>query len=102
MARYLVEVYSSRRIGDLARAVARARAAAAAVSAEGIPVRHVRATLVPDDETCFHVFEGPSVEAIDQVVRRAGLAHARIVAATEAVARVPAGGDELDLERGVP
>lgn len=90
MARYLVEVYSRRQVGDLVRAVARARSAAAAVSAEGTPVRHVRTTLIPDDETCFHVFEGPSVEAIDAVVRRAGLRHARIVEATEAVARDPA------------
>lgn len=87
MAKFLVEVYSGRRVSDLVRAVARARLAAAAVRAEGTPVRHVRTTLLPDDETCFHVFDAPSMEAIDSVVQRAGLRHARIVAATEAVAR---------------
>lgn len=101
MARYLVEVYSGRRVGDLVRAVARARSAARAVSAEGTPVRHVRTTFIPDDETCFHVFEGPSMEAIDAVVQRAGLRHARIVVATEAVVRDPSPDEDEPTADGV-
>lgn len=85
--RYLVEVYSGRRVVDLVRAVARLQTAAAGLGAERGLVRHVRTTLIPDDETCLHVLEGPSLEAIEAVVRRAGLLHARIVAVTEAVVR---------------
>ncbi|GIW20005.1 MAG: hypothetical protein KatS3mg065_0301 [Chloroflexota bacterium] len=102
MARYLVEVYASRRVADLVEAVARAHAAATAVSSEGVPVRHVRATLVPDDEICFHIFEGPSLESVDAVVRRAGLVHARIVSAMDAVVRPPRPEEGSDLGRGEP
>jgi hypothetical protein len=35
------------------------------------------------DETCFHVFDAPSPEAVAEVRRRAGLGSARIVAVIE-------------------
>jgi hypothetical protein len=74
---YLVE-------GDLPRARAReasatarrARAAAEARSREGVPIRYVRTTYLPDDETCFHLFE--------EAGRRAELGRARVVPAIEA------------------
>ena len=84
MRSYLVEAYVPRsRAQDARGAGRRARAAAELLSREGTPVRYVRMTFVPDDETCFHVFEAASAEAVDGVCRRAGLGSARIVPAVE-------------------
>ena len=41
----------------------------------------MRTTFLPNDETCFHLFEAHSIELVDEVSRRAGLGHARIVPA---------------------
>ena len=59
MTQYLAELYLSR-IGatDLPEIVARARDAAETLAREGIPVRCVRSTFVPDDETWFLLYEG--------------------------------------------
>jgi hypothetical protein len=46
-------------------------------------VRYVRTTLLPGDETCFHVFEAASEEAVAETCRRAGLGSPRIVPALE-------------------
>jgi hypothetical protein len=43
----------------------------------------VRTTLLPEDETCFHVFDATSADAVGEVGRRAGLNWARIVPAVE-------------------
>jgi hypothetical protein len=40
-------------------------------------------TFLPEDETCFHVFEAASEEAVREVCGRAGLGPARIVRAVE-------------------
>ena len=37
---------------------ARARSAAERVNSDELPVRFLRAIFIPDDETCFHLFEG--------------------------------------------
>ncbi|TMK33123.1 MAG: DUF4242 domain-containing protein [Actinobacteria bacterium] len=46
-------------------------------------VRHLRVTFVPEDETCFHVIEGPSREAVHEALTRAAIAYERIVEAIE-------------------
>ena len=80
MESYLVEVYLPRSGAHAARATARrARAAAQQLTLEGIPVRYVRTTFQPDDETCFHLFEAVSAEAVEEVGRRAALSRARVV-----------------------
>jgi hypothetical protein len=38
---------------------------------------------LPDDETCFLVFEAASADAVGEVCRRAGIGSARIVPAVE-------------------
>jgi hypothetical protein len=82
--RYLVEAYVPRSGVLEARAAGgRARAAAERLSREGIAVRHVRTTFLPDDETCFHIFEAASEEAVGEVCRRAGIRSGRIVPAVE-------------------
>ncbi len=82
MPTYLVEVYMPR---SQARAAdRRAGATAEELSHEGIPVRYVRTTFLPDDETCFHFFEADSADDVEEVSRRADLGRARVVPAVEA------------------
>lgn len=82
MASYLVEHYHPRSRGDqLTQASARLRAAAAQMSREGTPVRYLRGLFVPDDETCFHIFEAGSADAVGEAARRAELAYDRILKA---------------------
>lgn len=93
MPSYLVEVYLPRSRADEARATARrAQAAAEELSSKGVPIHYVRTTFLPDDETCFHLFEATSADTVEEVSRRAGLGHGRIVPAIEASrARRPRG-----------
>ena len=84
MPMYLVEAYIPRSSARGGHAAGReARAAAEELSREGTSVRYVRTTLLPNDETCFHVFEASSEEAVGEVCRRAGIGAARIVPAVE-------------------
>ena len=57
--------------------------AAAAITAEGTPIRFLRTILVPEDETCFFVFEAASAMAVQEVARRAGFGDARVSRAIE-------------------
>jgi hypothetical protein len=82
MATVLVESYESCACrSDLAAVAARVRAAAAAAG-----LTYVRSIFVPADETCFHVFEAPSADAVRTALERAQLTPQRVV---EAVAREP-------------
>jgi hypothetical protein len=74
MTRYVVEVFAPNVAeGRLAELAGKAQAAAAEMSRGGAEVRYLRSVLVPEDETCFHHFEGSSAEAVRQVSERAGL-----------------------------
>lgn len=85
MADFLVEVYTPRIDGAaLAKLVARLKAATEAMSAE-IPVTYLRSIHVPEDETCFHLFEAESAEIVCQAGRRAGLTFDRVTEAVEPV-----------------
>jgi hypothetical protein len=83
MRRFLVELYVPRSPDDGTASARRAREAVEQLAREGTAVRYVRTTLLPDDETCFHVFEAPSPEVVAQVTQRAGFAGARILRAIE-------------------
>jgi hypothetical protein len=75
MAEYLIELYVSR--GDpcaVASAAERARLAAHELTRKGEPVRYMRAIFVPEDETCFFLYEADSAEVVREAARRAGLA----------------------------
>jgi Protein of unknown function (DUF4242) len=88
MTEYLLEVYAARTDGRAVEdAAGRARAAADALAAEGPRVRYVRAIFVPEDETCFYVYEADSVGTVHEVARRAGLAVDRVVEARSAEER---------------
>lgn len=79
MAEFLVETYIAR--GDLtgpAKRARRARVVAEQLRREGEPVRYVRSIFVPEDETCFYLFEAPSIDAVFETARRASLRVDRI------------------------
>jgi uncharacterized protein with GYD domain len=72
MADYLVEHYLPGSSADqLKDASARLRAAAKQMSREGTPVRYLRGVFLPKDETCLHLFEAGSLEAVGEASRRA-------------------------------
>lgn len=59
----------------------RVSAAAKRVSAREADVKYLRAIYVPEDETCFYVFEAPSADLVVQASTLAGLGDGRIVEA---------------------
>ena len=90
MSGFLIEFYVSRLDGAAAASCAdRGRIAAESLTLEGTPVRYLRSIFLPEDETCFSLYEAESVDAIREVVRRASLPFERIV---EAVA-IPESSD---------
>jgi hypothetical protein len=89
MAEFLVESYVPR--SDAAgaeRGAERARWAAEQVSGEGEPVRYLCSIFVPEDETCFYLFESVSEGAVRKTAERAALRFERI---TKAVAETKGG-----------
>lgn len=82
MQTYLLELYAPRATArDVA---ARAQQAADELSAEGTSIRYVRTVLVPADETCFHLYEADTVDAVHTAATRAGFGEGRIVEAITA------------------
>lgn len=82
MPSYLVETYLSRcRSDERAACEQRVRAAAAELSNAGTPVRFGGVIHVPEDETCFYVFDAPSSRAAADVAERAALGPIRVVEA---------------------
>jgi SAM-dependent methyltransferase len=85
MAEYLVELYVAH--GDHVAAqqhAERAEHASAELTREGHSVRCLRSIFVPEDETCFLLYEASSAEVVAEAVQRAGLRHDHISAATSA------------------
>ncbi len=78
MPNYLIECYLP---AGMAPNAGRVRLAAERLSREGVAVRYVRMTLLPDDETCFYLFEADSADAVEEVRRRADLRRFRVVSA---------------------
>jgi hypothetical protein len=78
---FLVETYLPDSAHALEEAPAFARRAAELAAGKGVLVRYLRTTLVPADQTCLHLFEGPSAAVIETMAAQAGLACDRIVEA---------------------
>lgn len=79
MAEFLLERYASRSDSEAAAASAdRARREAEQLSREGTRVRLVRSIFVPEDETCFDLYEAESLDAVREAARRAELRVDRI------------------------
>jgi Protein of unknown function (DUF4242) len=85
MGEFLVELYVSRTDGASVESNAeRSRIAAEELTLEGTPVRYVRSIFVPEDETCFYLYEAASIDDVREVARRAELPLERITAAAGA------------------
>lgn len=80
--RYLVELTPTESGFDDIQALAtRSRAASEALSRNGTPVRFLRAVFVPEDGSCFLLFEAPSAEEARLAATRAELGVERVVEA---------------------
>lgn len=79
MAEFLLELYVPRDgRGTVDADADRADRAASELTREGTPVRYVRSIYVPEDETCFLLYEADSADAVREAARRAELPYDRI------------------------
>jgi hypothetical protein len=69
-------------VHDAGHCAQAARAAADQLRREGTLVHHVRSILIPEDETCIHLYRAESIEAVRVAAARASL---RLDRLTEAV-----------------
>lgn len=76
MARYLAEVYMTRRV---AGARGRARRAERSLDDHEGDVRLLRDTFIPADETWLLFYSAPSADAVAAVLDRAGITPNRLV-----------------------
>jgi hypothetical protein len=82
VAEFLLEFYVARTdSGVVGHGAERARLAAKELTRDGTPIRFVRSIFVPEDETCFYLYEAETVEAVREAARRAALPSERIVEA---------------------
>ena len=80
----MIELYVSRIDSDsVARAAARARLAANAMTRDGTPVRYLRSMHVLSDETCFLLFEAESIDVVRDLARSALLPVEHVVEVVE-------------------
>ena len=87
MAQFIAEHYIPRTSTVTLRTMAaRIETAAAEVSGEGIQVRYVASTLLPEDEMCLCLFESTSRDAVERASARAGITVERVVQALHVVA----------------
>lgn len=66
---------------DLEEAAGRARAAAERLADGGTPIRYLRSILLPDEETCFHLYQAESEASVVEASRLAGFSSPRILEA---------------------
>ena len=79
MSEFLVEFYLSRTdAAALGRSVRRARLAAEEQTRKGTPVRYLRSMYLPDDETCFLLYEADSAEAARRAAAFAAIAFEQV------------------------
>jgi hypothetical protein len=82
MPSYLVETYlAGGDVTDRATREGRARSAAAELTRRNTRVRLQFAIHVPEDETCFYVYEAPSADHAALAAQHAGLDPIRVVEA---------------------
>ena len=79
MIEFLVEFYLSRAdAAALGRSMRRARQAAEEQTRQGVPVRYLRSMYLPDDETCFVLYEAESAEAARRAAALAAIAFEQV------------------------
>jgi Nickel responsive protein SCO4226-like len=84
MPSFIVEQYlPGVTLDQVLAAAARAKHASARLSGGGVPVRYLRTTYIPEDESCFSTFEGPDASSIRDVNEIAEIPFERIVEAVD-------------------
>ena len=77
---YMVERYlPGVTAGQLDEVSARLAAAAIELAAQGVEVRYISSTFIPEEESCFCMFEGAHAEDVRRTCERAHVPFARIV-----------------------
>jgi hypothetical protein len=80
---YLLEAYVSKTVADGPAGIAgRAILAAEEMRREGTAVRYLRSIFVPQDETCFHIFEAGCEADVRDAAARAGIHAERVLETT--------------------
>jgi hypothetical protein len=78
--KYMVERYlPGVTAGQLDEASERLAAVAGRLAAQGVEIRYVGSTFVPEEESCFCRFEGASADVVRLACERADVRFARIV-----------------------
>jgi uncharacterized protein DUF4242 len=84
MTEFLVEIYVPRDDPETIEGRAeRARRAGEEMTLQGTPVRYLRSLFVPEDETCFMLYEAHALADVREAAERAALAFDRISEAVE-------------------
>ena len=79
MTEFLVEFYLSRTdAAAFGRCAAQARLAAAKQTRLGMPVRYLRSMYLPEDETCFLLYEAETAEAVRRTATLAAVEAERV------------------------
>jgi hypothetical protein len=93
MPSYLIESYLPRsRSGELHALADRLRRATESLTAEGARVRHLRSTVLPNDELCLHLLEAESAAMVSEASRRAAIEPARVMQALSVASTDAPGG----------
>lgn len=82
MPMYVVERYlPGVNASDVLAAAGRAKEVTARMTEEGSPIRYLRSTYLPSEESCFCLFEGPSEGVVRTANERAQIPFDRIMEA---------------------
>jgi hypothetical protein len=74
MAEFLIETYAPRETANaVAMQVDEITRAAEQVSEQGTEVRFLLAIFVPEEESCFYLYQSPSADAVREAATCAGL-----------------------------
>ena len=98
MRDFVGEQYVSAEDPDAAARRSRAaREASEQLVLEGTRVRYVHSIFIPDDETCLHLYQAESIEAVHNAARRASLRLERVAEAIVDVGALddPPGGEAV-------
>jgi len=91
MPEFLAETYAPRGAASVPGAAALARAARHA-SGPGAPVRFLGAIAIPEEETCFYLYQAPTADAAHAALTAAGVRPDRITRAVPLWPPAPAPG----------
>jgi hypothetical protein len=72
LSRFILELTpGNEELEDIQTLSARSRAACDEMSADTAPIRFLRSLFVPEDGSCFLLFEAASLKTVEEVTRRA-------------------------------